>query len=248
MRRTRKIIKIDEELCDGCGACVPACAEGSIKIVGGKARLVAENLCDGLGACLGDCPKGALSVEEREAEAFDEEAVAEHLTCSACHGDAPSLIREAAPRPGVSPGAAGPGSRSNLSHWPVQINLVPASAPFLQEADLLVTADCVPVAYPFFHQDFIDGKVVLLGCPKFDNKTDYLEKFIEIFKNARIKSVTVLDMEVPCCSSLPGIVERAIESAGVSVPIKEVTVSTRGEILNGRPDHGAILHSLSFSP
>ncbi len=236
MKQIRKIIKIDEELCDGCGRCVPACAEGSIKVVDGKARLAAENLCDGLGACLGDCPKGALSIEEREAEAFDEEAVAEYLASSDSQGSIPGSILPTASATASTPTKEKPRGDSRLGHWPVQINLVPPIAPFLQDADLLVTADCVPVAYPNFHQDFLDGKVVMLGCPKFDNKAEYLNKFTNIFKSARIKSITVLNMEVPCCSSLPGIIKKAIEDAGVAIPVTEVMISTKGEILPERPD------------
>lgn len=233
MKQRRKIIKIDEDLCDGCGQCVPACAEGSIGIVDGKARLLAENLCDGLGACLGECPKGALSMEEREAEDFDEEAVVAHLASSPCKGAGvqtfiPGISSDAPARAGHS---AGPG-RSRLGHWPVQIRLVPPGAAFLKDADLLVTADCVPVAYPAFHEDFLEGRVVLLGCPKLDDTDAYLRKFIDIFRTARIRSVTVLDMEVPCCSALPGIVRKAAAEAGVSVPVEEVTISTRGGILS----------------
>jgi NAD-dependent dihydropyrimidine dehydrogenase PreA subunit len=232
----RKIIKIDEELCDGCGLCVPACAEGSIRIVNGKAKLAAENLCDGLGACLGNCPKGALSIEERKADAFDEEAVVEYLASSDARGYIPDATVPPAheTRPTLKKKQNMGGSM--LGHWPVQIHLVPAHAPFLEDADLLVTADCVPVAYPSFHQDFLDGKVILLGCPKFDNKAVYLNKFTDIFKNNRIKSVTVLDMEVPCCSCLPGLVKNAIEAAGASIPVSEITISTKGEILPDRPN------------
>jgi NAD-dependent dihydropyrimidine dehydrogenase PreA subunit len=235
MKQIRKIIKIDEELCDGCGLCIPACAEGSIRIVDGKAKLVGENLCDGLGACLGNCPKGALSIEEREAEAFDEDAVAEYLASSDSQAGIPG------PTPLTATGTTSAATRgknpgdSRLGHWPVQISLIPPIAPFLQDADLLVTADCVPVAYPAFHQDFLDGKVVMLGCPKFDNKAEYLNKFTNIFKSARIKSITVLMMDVPCCSSLPGIVKKAIEDAGASIPVTEVMISTKGEILSERP-------------
>ena len=242
MRRVRKIIRIDEELCDGCGQCVPSCAEGSIAIVDGKARLVAEQYCDGLGACLGECPQGALSIEERESEEFDEEAVAAYLEEKAGKEDAPQephacpSARLVTFAPGISKGAAETegargDSESKLGHWPVQIRLVPPTAAFLKDADLLVTADCVPVAYPNFHRDFLDGKVVMLGCPKFDNAEAYVEKFTDIFRTARIRTVTVLDMEVPCCSALPAIVRRAMEAAGAAVPMEEITIGTRGTIL-----------------
>lgn len=235
MKQLRKIIKIDEELCDGCGLCVPSCAEGSIRIVDGKARLVAENLCDGLGACLGECPRGALSIEEREADGFDEEAVEAHLASSSCPGTHARTFQDTAAKKAAEPIPGGKGQGSALSHWPVQIHLVPPGASFLKGADLLVTADCAPVAYPTLHRDFLEGRVILLGCPKLDDKEAYLKKFIDIFKTAGIKSVKVLDMEVPCCSALPVIVRKAAAEAGVSVPIEEVTISTRGQIL---PDRG----------
>jgi NAD-dependent dihydropyrimidine dehydrogenase PreA subunit len=197
----RKIIEIDEERCDGCGQCVPSCAEGAIQVIDGKARLVAEKYCDGLGACLGECPRGALSVVERQAEGFDEKAVENHLKSKdtvASSADAalacgcpsvqlqtffPSLQQDAS----VCSGAG----LSALSHWPVQIRLVPANAPFLKGADLLVAADCAPVAYPNFHGDFLKGRVVLVGCPKFDDARGYIMKLADIFRQADIRSVTV---------------------------------------------------------
>jgi Pyruvate/2-oxoacid:ferredoxin oxidoreductase delta subunit len=244
MKAVRRIVEIDEERCDGCGLCVLSCAEGAIQIVDGKARLVSESYCDGLGACLGECPQGALRIIERESEEFDPEAVEHYLkelekqkpaeaAAKAQSGCPSAQIRtfevvcddSAAPRAGGS-------SPSALSHWPVQLRLVPANAPFLKSADLLVAADCVPVAYPDFHRDFLAGKVVLIGCPKFDNPTEYVQKFADIFKNADVKRVTVVDMEVPCCSALGMIVKKGLEMAGKSVPIEHVTVSTRGGILD----------------
>ena len=244
MKVKRKIIHIDDELCDGCGACVPSCAEGAIQLIDGKAKMVAEKYCDGLGACLGECPKGALSIEERVAEEFDEEAVEEYLaskeeevpaealpTAGSCPASrvqtfAPSVSCDSANEPALQSG-----SDSALSHWPVQIRLVPPTAPFLKGADLLVAADCAPVAYPHFHRDFLKGKVVMVGCPKFDDVKGYVQKFIDIFREADIQGVTILDMEVPCCSALPGIVKRAMESAGKKIPLEEVTISSKGEIL-----------------
>jgi len=238
MKVKRKIIRIDEELCDGCGACVPSCAEGAIEVVEGRARVVAEKYCDGLGACLGECPKGALSVEEREAEEFDEEAVEEHLSSQEEEEPGPGIpmaqgcpsarLQTFVPKP---PGEEQAVQQSALSHWPVQIRLVPPTAPFLKGANLLVAADCAPVAYPNFHRDFLRGKVVMIGCPKFDDVQGYVEKFTDIFRSANIKSVTVLDMEVPCCSALPKIVKRGMELAGKGVPLEEVVISARGEIL-----------------
>jgi ferredoxin len=244
MKVKRKIIHIDDELCDGCGACVPSCAEGAIQIVDGKAKIVAEKYCDGLGACIGECPKGALSVEERVTEEFDEEAVEEYLASKekeeppeeliiAC-GCPSSRIQTFAPSPSCeSAGEAAfkNDSPSALTHWPVQIRLVPASAPFLQGAHLLVAADCSAVAYPNFHRDFLKGKVVMMGCPKFDDLKGYVQKFADIFREADIRGVTILDMEVPCCSALPNIVKRAMESAGKKVPLEEVTIGSRGDIL-----------------
>jgi len=237
MKVKRKIIRIDSELCDGCGVCVPSCAEGAIEVVDGKARVLAEKYCDGLGACLKECPKGALTVEEREAEEFDERAVEVHLSSEEkpahgipiAHGCPSAKLQTFAPKPlgeGVPALQA-----SALSHWPVQIRLVPPTAPFLKGADLLVAADCAPVAYPNFHRDFLKGKAVMVGCPKFDDVQRYVDKFADIFRTANIKSVTVLDMEVPCCSALPRIVKRGMELAGKSVPLEEVVISARGEIL-----------------
>ncbi len=243
MKVTRKIIHIDEELCDGCGACVPSCAEGAIEVVDGKAKIASEKYCDGLGACLGECPKGALRIEEREAEEFDEEAVETHLSSREAqeaaekvsfpqvHGCPSQAIQSFAPT--MSERKEGDLSRqtSALSHWPVQIRLVPPTAPFLKKAHLLIAADCVPVAYPNFHQDFLKGKAVMVGCPKFDDTKVYIDKFKDIFSIANIQSVTVVEMEVPCCSALPVIVRKGMEAAGKQMPMEEIVVSARGEIL-----------------
>jgi ferredoxin len=242
MKVKRKIILIDEDLCDGCGACVPSCAEGAIEVVDGKARMVAEKYCDGLGACLGECPKGALNIEERVADEFDEEAVEEHLSerekekpaqelVMAC-GCPSSQIKTFAPRGAGETGRTA--QHSELSHWPVQIKLVPPTAPFLKGAHLLVAADCTAVAYPDFHRDFLKGKAVMIGCPKFDDAEEYVEKFTEIFRTADIRSVTVVDMEVPCCSALPRIVKSGMDGAGKSIPAEEVVIGAGGEILNRR--------------
>jgi Fe-S-cluster-containing hydrogenase component 2 len=243
MNANRKIIRIDEEKCDGCGLCVPACAEGAIRIVDGKARLVSDRYCDGLGACLGDCPRGALEVIEREAEAFDEfaviahlkrekqveEAAVEPLACGCPGTHLQTFLRpvscEEANRPVVSSQAS-----SALGHWPVQIRLVPPTAPFLKGASLLVAADCVPVAYPALHRDFLPGRVVMIGCPKFDDPGPYVEKFARIFAAAEIRDVTVLVMEVPCCQGLPMIVRRGMEMAGKDVPLRRVVISTEGTV------------------
>jgi ferredoxin len=226
----RKIIKIDDELCDGCGACVPSCAEGAIEVVDGKAKVVAEKYCDGLGACLGECPKGALTVEERVAEEFDEEAVEEYLSTKKDEEPIQELVM-ACGCPSSQIKTLMPEEQSTLSHWPVQIKLVPPTAPFLKGAHLLVAADCTAVAYPNFHRDFLKGKAVMIGCPKFDDVQEYVEKFAQIFKVANIKSVTIADMEVPCCSALPRIVKRGMDMAGKSLPMEEVVISSSGEIL-----------------
>lgn len=270
MKILRKIIKIDEELCNGCGLCVPDCAEGSLQIIDGKARLVADNLCDGLGACLGSCPTGALQIIEREAEDFSEEAVHAFLTdkkkkdettptgqeavkpsgcpsarlqtfspVSACQeANQPVSLAVAAPAVhgsrGIRPSLAVTGGTSALSHWPVQIRLVPPSAPFLQNADLLVAADCTAVSAPNFHADFLPGKVVMMGCPKFDDVKNYVQRFAEIIATCNLNSLTILIMEVPCCSSMTGIIKAAMEQAGKTVPVEQITLSTRGEVITGQ--------------
>ncbi len=244
MKITRKIIEIDESLCNGCGNCIVSCAEGALALVDGKARLVSESYCDGLGACLGECPTGALRIVERTADDFDEAAVEAHLaTHSHAHQQSDEALPCGCPSTRLQSFTAQEAcahanqpttysaERSYLSHWPVQIRLVPASAPFLKNADLLIAADCTPFAYPAFHHDFLRGKVALVGCPKFDDAQAYVEKFTEIFSHADVKSVTVIVMEVPCCHGLPMMVRQAMKNAGKSVPFELVVISVRGEIL-----------------
>jgi NAD-dependent dihydropyrimidine dehydrogenase PreA subunit len=258
MKSTRKIIKIDEEKCDGCGLCVPSCAEGAIQVIDGTARLVAEKYCDGLGACLGECPQGALNVIDAEADAFDEEAAKQNVRATAGHehaghshdkslkiaahtntampcGCPSSLMQTFAPQTAcekASTPVSRPGSGvSALTHWPIQIHLVPPTAPFLRGADLLVAADCTPAAYHRFHDDLLRGKTVLMGCPKFDDADASVQKFAAIFAQADIKSITIAVMEVPCCQGMPVIVKRAMAQAGKNIPLKVVTISTRGELL-----------------
>ncbi|MGV8075389.1 MAG: ATP-binding protein [Syntrophobacteraceae bacterium] len=241
MKTVRKIIEINEELCNGCGNCVTSCAEGAIEIIDGKARLVSEIYCDGLGACLGECPQGALRIIERESDEFDPEAVEDRLKKKEEKKvELPTLpcgCPSSQIRTFVAPSIAGkhPGGEvdavSALSHWPVQIRLVPPNPPFLRGAHLLVAADCTPVACPNFHGRFVQGRAVLIGCPKFDDAQEYVKKFADIFRASDIQSVTVLDMEVPCCSALPAIVKRGLEASGKNVPIDEVTIGVRGEIL-----------------
>ncbi len=229
----RQIIEIDEELCNGCGECIPACKEGALKIINGKAKLISDKYCDGLGHCLGHCPTGALKVVEREAEEFDEEAVQKftassdvELQESEC--SCPGAKVQSGSKQGLSQNQEK--SQSALSHWPVQIRLVPPKAPFLQKAHLLVTADCVPVSYVDYHRDFLQGRVALLGCPKFDDAQSYVQKFADIFGVADISEVTVLMMEVPCCSGLLGIVQKAKDFAGINCPIHKIVISTDGSI------------------
>ena len=255
MKTQRKIVNIDETRCNGCGQCVSACAEGAIGLVNGKARLVSENYCDGLAACLGECPEGAISIVEREADAFDPEAVEHHKNseerraesgeqktatpiaelrtpnvlpcgCSSTHlrmfGDACETANQPASQGNIS---------SALSHWPVQIRLVPPTAPFLKGADLLVASDCTPVACPNFHRDFLKGRTVLLGCPKFDDTEEYINRFADIFRTAGIRSITILIMEVPCCSKMPLIVQQAMALAKKNIPVETVIVSPEGTIV-----------------
>jgi ferredoxin len=245
MKVLRKIIEIDDELCDGCGQCVPSCAEGALEIVDGKARIVADKLCDGLGACMGECPTGALKIVERETDEFDEEAVEKHLTekekqeaadqavmpCGCPSTTIRTFVPSESGRTADMPADAGTESESLLSHWPVQIRLIPPKAPFLKGADLLVLADCVAVAFPTLHRDFIKGKVVMMGCPKFDEVREYVAKFAEIFQTAGIKSITTVVMEVPCCAGLPGIVKKGLEASGQKIPMNEIVIGTRGKVL-----------------
>ncbi|MCB2181801.1 MAG: 4Fe-4S ferredoxin [Desulfobulbaceae bacterium] len=244
MKVKRKIIEINEELCNGCGQCIVDCAESALEIVDGKAKIVAEKYCDGLGACMGGCPTGALSLVERECEDFDEEAVEELLKSkkevetkqTPCGCPSSALQTFAAPPQSPCQAANKPKSmatgQSALTHWPVQIRLVPASAPFLKGADLLIAADCTPIARASFHEDFMAGKVVLMGCPKFDDRESYVQKFAEIFASADIKSITSVIMEVPCCGSMRGIIDQAMKQAGKNIPAKEVVLSTQGQILS----------------
>jgi len=255
----RSVIRIDEEKCDGCAKCVTSCAEGAIAVIDGKARLVSEVYCDGLGACLGDCPQGAITIEERQAEAFDEIKVHEHLSRlqSKQHAAAPLAVAEA---PHQCPGSmmrslghrtapltgerqeTGPPLASELVNWPVQLALVSPQAPYLHDADLLLVADCVPFACADFHQRFMRGKPVIIGCPKLDQPEPYVQKLAQILHTTRPKSLTVVRMEVPCCGGLTRIAEHAADMAGSDVPMQEVNVSIRGEVIGTRPMAPQALH------
>ena len=277
----REIITIDEELCNGCGLCIPSCPEGALQIIDGKARLVSDLFCDGLGACVGHCPEGAMTVVEREAEPYDERKVmanivgygqntiAAHLEHLREHGEM-GLYREAvdyleeqglevpthelepaAELPCGCPGAmlrelsketesetSAPSDYSpvsRLTHWPVQIKLLPVNAPYFEGADLLLAADCAPFAFPDFHDEFLAGKVLLVGCPKLDDAAFYLEKMTAILETNDIKSVTCVHMEVPCCFGLPTIARQAIIASGKDIPLHDVTITVDGRITEALP-------------
>ncbi|MFH1458158.1 MAG: 4Fe-4S binding protein [Candidatus Omnitrophota bacterium] len=276
----RKIIKIDEDKCNGCTLCIPNCPEGAIQIIDQKARLLSDLFCDGLGACIGHCPEGAISIEEREAEKYDEKKVMEnivkqgenvigaHLEHLKAHGESEYLKQaqeylkekgikldgaqephghhhasgssgcpgmkvmdfrqqEALPQKGI----AGKSAPSRLRHWPVQLMLVPATAPYLNNADLLIAADCVPFAYASFHEDLLRDRILLVGCPKLDNAEIYRDKISQILKHNTIKSVTYAHMEVPCCFGLAGIISQAIAQSGKDIAFQEATISIKGERL-----------------
>lgn len=224
----REIIEIDEEKCTGCGECIPNCAEGALQIVDGKAKLIRDDLCDGLGACLGHCPEGALTIIHREAPEFDEEAVEEHLgktgapECLSCDVKVDGSSVET---PYQISGEVVPiGQRQ----WPIALRLVSINAPFFKNADLLVVADCVPFSYPQFQQEFLQDRVLVYGCPKFDNAQFYVDKLTEIFRTNSIKSITMLKMEVPCCSGLQRIVESAVSQSGKNIPVENITIALQG--------------------
>lgn len=228
----RKIIHIDEEKCNGCGACAAACHEGAIEMVDGKARLTREDYCDGLGDCLPACPTGAITFEEREAPAYNETAVSAAkkekaaLPCGCPGSQAKALHREPCAAPATQVPAA-----SQLSQWPVQIKLVPVNAPYLDGAKLLIAADCTAYAYGNFHNEFIRGHVTLIGCPKLD-EGDYTEKLTQIIAESDIKSVTVVRMEVPCCGGIENAAKHALQESGKLIPWNVVTISTDGRILD----------------
>jgi NAD-dependent dihydropyrimidine dehydrogenase PreA subunit len=209
----RKIVNINESLCNGCGNCIPKCAEGALQIVNGKAKIIKETYCDGLGACLGQCTQGAITITEREAEAFSEAEVHEHL-------------KNKATSPSVKPTFAA----LQKPQWPVKLDLVPPKAPFFENADILFAADCAPVALKSFH-NLMEGKRVIIGCPKFNDAMAYAVKLAEIFKQNNVASVTVVHMEVPCCTGLKWAVNKALEASGKNIPTKEYEVKIGGEIV-----------------
>jgi len=254
-RIKRRIVKIDEDKCDGCGQCIMSCAEGALQIIDGKARLVSDKYCDSLGACLGECPQDAISIIEREGEPFDEESVKKHLA-----GQSPTVPDKACGCPSADvlqfekkdtlpcgcpsstvsqfkatakEEAATLGSQSSeLAHWPVQLTLVPPKAPFLQGADVLLAADCTAFASGAFHHDFLKNHALLVACPKLDNYEAHLAKLTEVLRQSDVKSLTVLRMEVPCCAGLTRMAMQAILSSDKDIPFKESIISTRGEIVS----------------
>ena len=251
-RTKREIIRIDEEKCDGCGRCVTACAEGAIAIIDGKAKLVSETYCDGLGACIGDCPRGALTIETREADEFDEQAVQEHLSSDAakadgekagvsqpgtpgctftCPGSASQVLHRSAAAPAAIDPSVGMTPQAQLGQWPVQLHLVPVNAPYFQDADLLISADCAPFAFADFHRKFLRGRALVVGCPKLDEVDAYRRKLAEIFRQNEIRMVEVAHMEVPCCFGLVRLVQTALQDSGKAIPLVLTKIGIRGEIL-----------------
>jgi NAD-dependent dihydropyrimidine dehydrogenase PreA subunit len=236
----RRIIKINEEKCDGCGICVPTCVEGALQIINGKAKLISETYCDGLGVCMGECPQGAIAIEEREAEDFDDEAVRRHLEEKEqakeklpCGCSSATVVRFDGPESGEPVSQDSIPCQSMLGHWPVQLTLVPPTAPFLQGADLLLVADCVPFAYAGFHQHFLRDHTLVVACPKLDDFQAHQEKLTRLLHQAEVKSITVLHMEVPCCSGLVHMAKQATRLSGRRIPLKEVTIGIKGDV---KPD------------
>jgi NAD-dependent dihydropyrimidine dehydrogenase PreA subunit len=231
----RNIVKIDEEKCDGCGQCIDACAEGAIELIDGKAKLVSEVYCDGLGACIGQCPQDAITIEKREAEEFDEKATKAHLakeqkvrsqTDFVCPGSVAKRLREESETDDSDAAAV----LSQLTHWPIQLKLVPPNAPYFADADLLLVADCVPFAMGDFHNKFLKERSIVVGCPKLDNADFYIEKLARIVNSNKLNSLTVLHMEVPCCFGLTHIARKAIEAGGVRMPFEDITVALHGNV------------------
>ena len=226
----RKIVKIDEAKCNGCGLCIPSCKEGAIKIVDGKARLVNDVYCDGLGACLGNCPQDAITIEERVADEFNEEAVNTHLTpevkplACGCKG---SMVKSIGKKATACEGSIA--QRSELTNWPIQLMLVPTEAQYLKGADIVLLADCTAVAYANLHQDIIKNRIVLMACPKLDNIEFYRQKLTDIFKIAHPRTVEVVMMEVPCCTGLGVVAEDAARASGTNLNVFKTTVTIEGK-------------------
>ena len=249
----RKIIIINEELCDGCGNCMSSCSEGALQIVDGKAKLVKEDFCDGFGDCIGGCPTGALVIEERESKPFDMEATKDYLLRTQGEGavlkmeraqkkheskgqkpipcGCPGSLSQSIKRPDISTGSNHQQIPPQLRNWPVQIHLLPLSAPYYQGADLLIAADCCAYAYAGFHKDFIKGHTVAIGCPKLDNTDAYREKLSSILRENNIRSLTVAYMEVPCCAGLVRLVDESVADSGKNIPVRKTKIGIKGNIL-----------------
>jgi NAD-dependent dihydropyrimidine dehydrogenase PreA subunit len=235
-KNVRRIVYIDEEKCDGCGVCIPACAEGALQIINGKAKLIGDLYCDGLGACLGRCPHGAIEIREREAEKFDEVATTVHMK----QVEQESKEREK-PSSDLSSNTTGPAEKFSgcpalaesthnkpiHSQWPIQLALVSPNAPFFNNADILLVADCVPFSYENFHKDYLKDNTLLVACPKLDDFQSHLNKLINIMKNSSVKSITVLHMDIPCCSGLMHMAEQALFKSGKDIPFSEVTITSK---------------------
>ncbi|MCB2190612.1 MAG: 4Fe-4S ferredoxin [Deltaproteobacteria bacterium] len=252
MPRTRDIIHIDQELCNGCGQCILDCAEGALQLVDGKAKLVGEIYCDGLGACLDGCPTGALTIEKRDAEAFDEQAVEELLASQgqAQHPESAPSPAQPFPSAGGCPGHAamslspsGPApaadeddwpTPSQLGHWPIKLQLLSPQAPFLKGADLILLADCAAAALPDLHKRFLPGRAIALACPKLDDAQAHVDKLAELLAGGGMRSLTIVHMEVPCCSGLNWIVEQAMQRSGAKLPVGEMVISRNGTVLGKR--------------
>ncbi|MEE8576745.1 MAG: 4Fe-4S dicluster domain-containing protein [candidate division Zixibacteria bacterium] len=250
----RKIIEIDEELCDGCGDCISSCHEGALKLIDGKAKLVSDTYCDGLGDCLADCPQGAIKVIEREAVDYDQAAVDTHLAKMKASSTPKPLPQFNQPAQGGCPGAAmrsmapqtaAPAAsngltESQLGHWPIQLMLVPPAAPFLAGADLVICADCCPFTVPDFHQKYLTNRAVLIGCPKLDDLAFYNEKLKAIFAQAQPSRITVLRMEVPCCGGIAQAAYEARTSALPTCPMEIHTIGVRGGVIKETVPAGTV--------
>ncbi|MFP4482874.1 MAG: ATP-binding protein [Thermovirgaceae bacterium] len=235
----RQVIKIDEKKCDGCSLCAEACHEGAIQIINGKAKLVSDSYCDGLGDCIGECPRGAISFETREAAPYDEEAVKRNqaarqkdpLPCGCPGTVSRSLSQEENTSACEAPETPAGPSLSALSNWPIQLKLVPVNAPYLKSADVLLAADCAVASIPDFHGKYLDGKILLLGCPKLDNAQAYRKKLAEMIQANEFRSLHVVIMEVPCCGGLTRLAEGAVEEARKSLDLKRTVVDVRCKVL-----------------
>ena len=231
----RNIVKIDEEKCNGCGLCAQACAEGAIEIVNGKVKLISDAYCDGLGACIGHCPEDAITIEQREADDFDEVATKVYLAEQEQHQAQPAVVcpglmaKFLRPK-GHSPASAVVPSPSQLTHWPIQLKLLSPTAPCLANADLLLVADCVPFAMGDFHDRLLKDHSLAVGCPKLDNVDFYIEKLAAILQANNLKSLTVVHMEVPCCFGLTHVARKAIDRSGANIPFEDVTIDLQGNI------------------